>query len=417
MARRTLQEITNEAARREQRKAQRQNLDQQQQLSGLRRQIGNLLRDTQRQAHVSQSFSTKQKEAVLDLEQLEQSHPEFTDLTIERMVLYGVLFVALPIIYLIDLMLFFQTALVLSDYAFTYRSWMVTVFCYLIPALVLGIELGVASQMYAARQPQSGAGTNNLSYGKWFVLGLMLLIVMPTLVISTHPALEFWGQGDHLSKLLTWQLVGFVALVIVTHCFVIFGGDLAHNAKAYALFSGRRLALRQTIRRCEARHQQAAQTAVESFGTYLRMLDEYRRLDSNVPMAAGPFDSVTRNLINQLHGYEVIKVSDADANDNVHLERSSTKANENGNGRPLPPLAESSDGAMPNGNRPVPAAPSDSSSTLPEAVERSSASLSRCIPSQPIVGINADDAEPDGTEEYLRTLLTRQIRNAEGEVR
>jgi hypothetical protein len=405
---RTFQEITNEALRRSQRQVQRQNFSQNHHLSRLRRQAGELLRDTHRQAHVAQNVTTKQQEAILDLQQLEESHPEFTDLTLDRIILHWILLAVIPIIYLIDVWLFFQTALTLAHYSFTYRLWMVNVACYLLPLLVLGIEVAVASQMYAARHPDSGLVANTLSSRKWFTLGLVLMIVMPTLVISTHPALGGWGQGDHLSKLLTWQLGGFVALVIVTHFFVIFGGDLAHNAKAYAVFSCRRLSLRQTIRRCEAQHQQAAQAAVESFGAYWRMLDEYKRLDPDMPILAGPFDRVTRDLINKLHDYEVIEASAAEASKGV-LDDNILIASKDGK---VPAYGDGSTGTNKNGRR-LPAPPqSPDGGALPPSTAPLLSPIAPVPATMPV-----DDGEMDGTEHYLRTLLTRQVRDEESEVR
>jgi hypothetical protein len=413
-----LQRIAGEAQRRAQRRAQRQNVDQQRHLGGLRLRASRLLRETHRHAHQADRYARDQQEASTEVERIEETHPEFTDLGIGWSVLYWTLVAVLPIVYLIDLMLFYQTAVAISRYAFTHRTWMVGLACYLIPFLLIGVELYVASQMYAARHRESTADNLRRSQREWLTLAVVLMIVMPALVISTHPALASWNSTDYQSRLLTWQLVGFVALVVVTHFAVLFGGDTAHNAKAYATFSGYRFWLRRKVQGNEAEYERGAQNAVETFRDYWETLNEHNHLNREAPIAAGPFDSVTRELINQRYGYEVIEAPRA-ANAGNAAPAGNTGAAGAGNNGGAPPAPAAAPGPT---QPPAPAVPPPGGAGHPptpgpvaspdEAVAQAASTTPHEAAATP-----AGNGYGGGMEEYYRTLIYGQVRDAESEVR
>lgn len=367
-----------------------------------RRQLDQCLPETHRAAHRADQWRSTHQETTTRREQLEDAHPELIDLNGRQVVGYLLLVLMLGALYLVDLLVFSPTAEYLARTFLSGHPWLQTVARFLIPLCILLIELGLASKLYFAREEAARAGSRGASYWFWFLLALLFALVMPTLVIATQMAAHVETVSERMEIIYGWQMVALVILTFVTHLLVIFGGRPSHDAKTYLLYRHRHRSLSRAIRQQDAGFEREAQNATLSFSTYLRTLNAYNDATPQARVTPGPFDAVTRHLINERYGYEVIQ---------------SPSVNNPGNGAA---------GVNPNGG--APASPTGASarqpnpSPSPRPAQTGSPSSTTPTPpagaSMPTASAQAaDDAQGDAAmEEYYRTVLTQQVRNQDSEV-
>jgi hypothetical protein len=345
-----------------------------------RRQIDGCLRQSHDAAHRAVAWRGQRDVAAATRVALEESHPDFADMNARRTTGYMFLIAMLFAVCILDILVFGPTAEYLARVFLGGHPRLILAARFLIPAAFLLIELGIASKLYFASQGTDAArARGGATYWTWACIALLFSFVTPALVISTQMAAYPGDESERLAMIFRWQVMALVIIAFVTHLLVIFGGQAAHEAKTYVTYRLRHRRASRQIASTDAAFEHEAQQATSAFGTYLRTLNEHNTATPQSPVAPGPFDTVARELINERYGYEIIQSPTAAVAGTA-------------------PAPEVNGGAAPAAATPRPTPPPQGAPAPP--------------PAPP-----ADEAGDDAMSEYYRTLLARQVREQEGEVR
>jgi hypothetical protein len=258
----------------------------------------------------------------------------------------------------------------------TFYDWpaMVTVARFVIPAVIIEVEVMISLYMYLARDEESRDLDPSVPSWAWEVIGFLLALAMPAAVVATylaaHQGVTDPGQGIIFQS----QLAGLVILSLVAHIAVLFGGGPACEAKAFFVDRATHAWLRHKCHQEEVRDAQSTRAAVGAFEEYLRLLNQCTQWYPDTPLIAGPFSEEERKFFKAYYGYEIIP----------HPNDGNSKGPDQG---PEPNAPQ---------NPPPPPPVDPLHSAGPE---------------------NGRNEEANGETDYLRTILNRQIRDNESEVR
>jgi hypothetical protein len=342
-----------------------------------RRQIEGCLRQSHDAAHRAVSWRGQRDVATASRVALEESHPEFADMNARRTTGYMFLIAMLLAVCVLDMLIFGPSAEYLARVFLGGHPRLIFASRFLIPAAFLLVELGIASKLYFASRGTDATNARRAVYWTWFGIALLFSLVTPALVIATQMAAYPGDESERLAMIFRWQMMALVIIAFVTHLLVIFGGHAGHEAKTYVTYRLRHRRSSGQAVSADAAFEQEAQQATNAFGTYLRTLNEHNAANPQSPVAPGPFDTVARELINERYGYEIIQ----------------------------------SPNAAVAGTAP---APDVNGGTAPAAVAPGPTPPPQGAPAPPPP---ADEMGDDAMSEYYRTLLARQVREQEGEVR
>jgi hypothetical protein len=173
-----------------------------------------------------------------------------------------------------------------------------------IPAAILIIEIMIASQRAYAQEWAVEHGTSKTSW-LWVVFSLLLLCVLPSMLVATHIVTMPARMTQNLEVVNILQMVGLVALAVVMHGVILYGGQLAVEAKAYLYLTYRSWRLNGQIKRLDEKYQKAATSATQAYIMHERTVQEYRSLYPNSDLTPGPFDLTTHRLLQTRLGREI----------------------------------------------------------------------------------------------------------------
>jgi uncharacterized membrane protein (DUF485 family) len=382
------------------------------------RQLKQLCASTQEHAHRAEDYQREGYDAAGRLQELEDNNPSFRDINMAKVVAYVGITLLLVCAYLFDIVLFYPTAMFVAEETFGSNRPLVIATSLLIPALVLTAEISVASHRHLAREEQRRG-----AYWGSTLIALVMLVVMPTMVISTHPYMRTLDAESIEGNMLRWQIMAFVALVIVTHGLILFGGHAGHQAKAYSAFAYRLWKLRRAVRRDQSGYATQARAAATDFTNYRRILD-FLNSDATERVAPGAFDEITRRVLREHFGYEVI-INSTDAT--PHNIGQTPPANNNGG----QPVGSTQSGGSNNGTRThrggddAPPAPPNGTGHGPRPQQRPPFTMPHAQPfTSPPQSPTAPHAqegngrdEAGNMEDYYRRILSHRQQDEESEVR
>jgi uncharacterized membrane protein YciS (DUF1049 family) len=173
-----------------------------------------------------------------------------------------------------------------------------------IPAAILAIEMMIASQRAFAHEWAAEHGASKTSW-IWVVFSLLLLCFLPSMLVATHIVTMPAHATQMLETVNILLMVGLVALAIVMHGVVLYGGQLAVEAKAYLYLKIRSRKLNRQIERLDNKYQKAVASATCAYIMHERLVQEYRWLFPDVSMSTGPFDITTQRLLQTRLGREL----------------------------------------------------------------------------------------------------------------
>lgn len=244
-------------------------------------------------------WEEKKEEATTTLQQLEEiqteeAQPEMSGLFVHESTGWWLLLLGVVAVYFIDYFLFRPTIeyLILRFFNFSASSRMMTLVQMAVPAMILALELSIASQLYLRREDEPRTG-----YWTYLVLGLFTAVVMPCFVAST-----FLVSPPSWSTVFRLQLTGLTILSAVAHIVILFGGGPAHDAKAYFGFKFRSFMWRYRVRRATAHYQREVNILVKSFVIYVRGLKVFNSTFDFKVEPLGPFTTAALSLIREQFG-------------------------------------------------------------------------------------------------------------------
>lgn len=352
-----------------------------------------------RQAHRADEQRHESTMAARSQSQLDRNHPQFMNLSATREVVFYLFAVGLLCVYLVDLLLFGGAAHALARSSFPNNPVMAALLKFVIPVAFLGVELYLATQLYAAKYgtAQEAATPRH----RWFYrfLAVIFAVVMPIFVIANHASTRKALESGQLAALSRAQVVALIIVAFVSHAIVIFGGRPAHESKSFILYDLRRRGWRRQINRFNAGFEQEAQEATNRFNQYFQQLQDFNQQQSNRAIPPAEFDALTRALINERFGREVIQVANNPAAGN-----GGGQSQPGGAQQPAAATLAVPKPATPTTPPPPPPPPPPVRSAPPPVAPAAAAAATVAPP------------DADGENEYLRQILQSRIRQADAEV-
>lgn len=235
----------------------------------------------------------------------ETRHPEIAFPSIKQLAKYLFSILVLPGVYLFDYIVFHGPAEYLALLVFDPGSWTIKAAVILIPLAFLLLEITISNQRCTAEEEavEYQVGTPRKSI--WFWLAILTVLVMPLLFVATFVAAHAALLATNSAFILL--LVGLTILCFVLHASVLFGGRSAQEAKEHFIGRSKQRQMRSQLRSLKAKVAQLSRTLINAFSAYQHSLNSFNQTYPEHSIAPGPFDAVTRELINQLFGYDIIQ--------------------------------------------------------------------------------------------------------------
>jgi hypothetical protein len=254
-------------------------------------------------AHLAAKYQRALSAAQQKLQMLREINLELVMADAKRRAGYVIILVAALAVYGVDFILLSAVAEYFARRVYT-DPFMVGLARLVIPAAILIVEIMIASQRAFAQEWAVEHGASKTSW-IWVVFSLLLLCVLPSMLVATHIVSMPARMTQSLEIVNILQMVGLVALAIVMHGVVLYGGQLAVEAKAYLFLTYRSWRLNWQIGRLDSKYQKAATSATRAYILHERTVQEYRAMFPNSEMNPGPFDLTTRRLLQARLGREI----------------------------------------------------------------------------------------------------------------
>ena len=254
-------------------------------------------------AHLAAQYQRALIVAKQRLQMLREINLELIMADAKRRAGYVIVLVAALAVYGVDFILLSAVAEYFARRVYT-DPFMVGLARLVIPAAILIIEIMIASQRAFAQEWAVEHGASKTSW-IWIVFSFLLLCVLPSMLVATHIVSMPAKMTQNLEIVNVLQMVGLVALAIVMHGVILYGGQLAVEAKAYLYLTYRSWRLNGQIGRLDTKYERAATSATRAYILHERTVQEYRAMFPNSEMNPGPFDNTTYRLLRTRLGREI----------------------------------------------------------------------------------------------------------------
>jgi hypothetical protein len=342
----------------------------------------------QREAHRADEARFRRQRVARERGRLSGRNSNLTEVPSHLETRHYIALLLLAAIYVIDFFLFGGVANSLARASFPNSGVWLYFIKLLTPAAFLIFELYLATLIYESRSaPRTGTAPRS-GFSLWLLIGVVFSLAMPAWIVASHPdTLKFLNGGSNQSALSLSRLIGVVIVAFAIHFVIIFSGRLAEEAKGFVLFQARVRRLNRQVQALDAEFGDAAQLVVNRFNRYYQDLHSYNQQNPGRVMPAAEFDAITRALVNELFGREVIQTPAPAAIGRDRQAATDRSQETQGNGArssysPPPPAPEP---VSPNGH-------------APREVD------------------NDDAGGADGETEYLRRILSGRVRDADEEM-
>lgn len=221
------------------------------------------------------------------------------------------LLLVLPAIYTVDYLLLAPVTEHLAAMAFR-KGAVVSLAKAAIPLAFILIEVYIATQLALACEEPTG-GQRWFELARWSTIGLVMALIMPSLILQTALAQQAVKTAMSAASGVTvvtsgWlgldpvraaQTVGMIALAVVAHVGVIFGGRHAASAKAYVAYRLNKSGLERRLRRLRATDGSRRTQATARFQAYLTTVNAHNARFAG-QIAPGPFPAEIVQFVNQV---------------------------------------------------------------------------------------------------------------------
>lgn len=351
------------------------------------------VREAERHAHRFRHHERRIADLTQEAKHLNTTNAEFENLNPVRSAQYAIIAVLALAAYAVDLALYRPVSQFFTgqDLLPSGVKWF---FTFAMPAGILIIELGICahrthhSELHARQLEGPGAFT------LWTLFSLLMNIVIPSAVVGTFMA----GYSDLSPAIRNVMLVSLGVLAFVSHGAIIWGGNLAIEAKGFVSFRIQRRLQRGEIDREQCLLNEAEQAARDGFGTFVDARDLFNaEAPASLRIGAPLLDAVTVEVLNRIYGRQVIQEPGAPA-ENTPGQGSSPEP------APSPQAtAPSARDAKSDGDQP------------PQPADRVDEQNDNR--SNPPASPSGEEGRANGEMDYLRTVLSRHVRESEGEVK
>jgi hypothetical protein len=390
-------------------------------------------------AHSAHSARVARRCADLKRRWLEMKESAFASAPARKIVGYLVLNMVYPAAYIIDVVLLSLVAQDMVRSSSANKKLMAIILCVVLPLAILLCEIAIQEHWADLREKAAGFSPALLVAG---LAAVVVMLIMPAMIASAEYmrqqaviAASGGKTSARTAALLSLTVFNKAATSLMVHGLVLLGGLVAREAKAFLFFKLTQLKLQRESRRQNERFARRAQDVANDFRSYWHGLDDHNRRFINRPVTAGPFDKVTRELINERAGHEVILPPTGPGGDGADSPASygpptggqsnppvniTGSAGGNGTGTAISPQPPSA--ASPTSNQPEASTPASrpSAATPPPAhAPQSPASTAKTVApvAAPAPGASSGgDGGTDGLLTMYETILSRVTRDNDDRV-
>lgn len=217
----------------------------------------------------------------------------------ETTALYALIVLGILAVYAIDVILFGPVAEFFAHRAFPNHPFFGEVARFILPAAILCLEIMIGIQVHQAAGRFRYDREGRFALWAWTALALLLTLSMPAAVITVFFASAFrfppWVS--------TFLLITLLALSLAAHISIVFGGRLTLEAKHYLGDALRCGYLRIRMTMTGSRSARMSRDTIDAFRGYRA---QFLLLPAGEEF--GPFDSITRAIVNDAFGYEIISI-------------------------------------------------------------------------------------------------------------
>jgi hypothetical protein len=275
-------------------------------LNGIRRQklfrrATQSILNVQSLAQTAQRLQRRLDVAQRESDQLRELNSELMLTDAKRRAAYVLVLLTIVAAYFLDFVLLSAVAEYFARRVYSDPT-MVTLARIVIPAGIITIEMAVACQRAFAREWAAENG-KTISSNVWFLFTALLLLFVPSMLAATHMATveanSVWGPVS------LFQLLGLLALAVVVHGTILFGGTLAVEAKAYLYVKLRCRKLDGRRRRLENKVHSLTDAATQAYVLYESYLQEYRSQFPENEIDRASLDITTQTMLENAFGHGI----------------------------------------------------------------------------------------------------------------
>jgi hypothetical protein len=272
-------------------------------LKGIRRQklfrrATQSILNVQSLAQTAQRLQRKLEVVQCESDQVRELNSELMLTDAKRRAAYMLVWLTIVAAYFLDFVLLSAVAEYFARRVYSDPT-MVTLARTVIPAAIITIEMAVACQRAFAREWATEHG-RTISSNVWLLFTLLLLLFVPSMLAATHLATV--EAKNVWSPVSLFQLLGLLALAVVVHGTILFGGTLAVEAKAYFYVKLRWWKLDGRRRRLENRVHALTDAATQAYVLYESHLQEYRSQFPGNEIDRAALDITTQTMLESAFG-------------------------------------------------------------------------------------------------------------------
>lgn len=272
------------------------------------------------QAHRAESSEKNAHRHENKIEQLDQVHEDYSSLHSGIAAFYWQALFALAVIYFMDCYLLGAGA----EYIATLSgSALASSARWVVPALILWLEILVAGLIHNARISFDDPEGSNYALFGYAILGIILSVVVPLFSIA---AMEI---GNNKYILLVFALA---ILSLASHAAILFSGRIMHDAKGYPSYKIKRGVHGIQLKRYLFILKRADLALIRAYSTLQTRIDFHNGIYPEKPIRNLTFDEITRRRIKNLFEDNVDEGKTKKSNINnsqEHPSKSKTVGDEN----------------------------------------------------------------------------------------
>lgn len=177
---------------------------------------------------------------------------------------------------------------------------MVTVTRIIIPMAIVTVEMIISAQRVYAQEQALESGHSH-SHWIWHLFPMLMIVPLPILVVATNIAAAGTARTPTFDTILKLEIVGLVALSVVMHGIILYGGQMAAEARAYFFLQLKLWRGNYSLKRLRQRFKSTIVEMLNVYRRHVRLVNEQND-QHGLHLQPGPFDLVTQELLAEVFG-------------------------------------------------------------------------------------------------------------------
>lgn len=257
-----------------------------------------------------------QRAATKELEQITAESPAFAKISSSEHIFYLMILLALPATYFIDVVLLGPVAQYLtaqdSQLGGAFGKWAV-------PAAIITLEAVIGSVRTASYRAYLAGDCSKSIYVLLTLGSVALALFIPVTGLAVFLAQDLTNpetlevvapQGLIEQAIVFLPMTLPIVLSFACHLLILLNSRNMHEAKTWLIVAAKCKSLRDRQVRSRQAFGRESVAAADGWPLYLQDCDEYNAAFQPA-LPVGPFDANTRDVVNGVYGYEVIRVAAA----------------------------------------------------------------------------------------------------------